>query len=215
VAPLVEGDERDIETGSEAVFEDFDSEGNLHSCIGLKNFVKAKTGGGRPVYIFDNHNHAFYFWHLERINGLLSEGAILIHIDQHKDIRQPEKFLTTLEGRDPKAVFEYTNTYLNVGNFVPPAQKTGLVKRVVFVNSEDSLKTFDYSLLENHNIILDIDLDFFAPELDYIDKTAKMDLALRCLRHAKLTTISTSPFFIEQKSAASLAAEILIRAKAL
>jgi hypothetical protein len=209
VPALVEGFPKDVEAGDKTAFEDFDDEGRLKSCAGLKNFVKIADGGGRTVYVFDNHNHAFYFWHLERIAGRIKDGALLVHIDQHKDSRIPAKFLTPAESRDMKLVFEYTNTYLNVGNFIPPAQKTGLVGRIVNVDSEDSMNNFDFSLLENSNKITDLDMDFFAPELDYISFERKTAFAANCIKNSNVVTIATSPFFIDQGSAIRYLAKIL------
>jgi|WetSurMetagenome_2_1015567.scaffolds.fasta_scaffold190246_2 hypothetical protein len=215
VAPLIDGSFKDVAPGSETVFEDFDDDGKLKSCRGLKNFVKLNDAGDKSVYVFDNHNHAFYFWHLERILGRVKDGALLIHIDQHKDSRRPAKWLTPEESRDMEKVFDYANTILNVGNFVPAALETGLAGRIVNVGSAESLRNFDYSLLENPNKIVDLDLDFFAPELDYIGNGAKAEFAAKCIRRAGVVTIATSPFFIDQDAATRHLAKILELAQVL
>jgi len=147
VPSLLDGDLADVEAGTETVFEDFDDDGVLRSCKGLRNFVKL-TRRNKPAYVFDNHNHAFAFWHLERMRGALKDGATLIHMDRHKDSRKPERFLSKTEARDEDAVFRYTNIVLNVGNFIPAAVETGLVVKVVNIDSADSMENFDYSLLE-------------------------------------------------------------------
>ncbi len=38
------------------------------------------------MIIFDNHNHALYFWYEARINGLISTKNTLVHIDEHSDL---------------------------------------------------------------------------------------------------------------------------------
>ncbi len=77
----------------------------------------------KKVYIVDNHNHVFYFWYLARSQGLISDAAILYHVDEHADMRDPEKYLLKPDSQDLQKVFEYTNFFLNVGNFIVPAMK--------------------------------------------------------------------------------------------
>ena len=58
------------------VFEDYDFDDILQSCTGLKNFYEIPPltlplGKGEkklraPIYLFDNHNHAYYFFYLAR-----------------------------------------------------------------------------------------------------------------------------------------------------
>ena len=179
----------------------------IKAFAGLKNFLTFKTLQEVPVYIFDNHNHAFYFWHLEKQRDQLKNNATLIHIDQHKDSRIPAEFLSSEDAQDLNKLFQYTNEILNVGNFIPPAFKTGLIKEMLLVDSEKSLQEFNslYPEFQNSpttkNLILDIDIDFFAPELDYIDNQKKLALIKQILPQAAIITIATSPFFIDQKLA--------------
>jgi len=88
-------------------FEEFDFEGNLQTCYGLENLYELEynssshntspsipllTGEGSrkiPLYLVDNHNHVFYFWYLAREQGIISDGALLYHIDEHADMRDP------------------------------------------------------------------------------------------------------------------------------
>lgn len=200
VPELVEGKVEDVKLGDEIVFEDFNDDGNLRSCNGLKQFVKTSVQGV-PAYIFDNHNHAFAFWNLERSNDNVQDGSLLIHVDQHKDTRIPDSFLSKEDAADMEKVFQYTNTVLHVGDFIPAAQHIGLVKDIIFIDSESSIDSFDFTLLQNRNIILDIDLDFFQPELDYIGNDKKLQLIQKVLPKASVITFATSPFFIEQELA--------------
>ncbi len=61
----------------------------------------------------------------------------------------------------------------------------------------------EFQLDENQNLspapntILNIDVDFFAKELDHIDFDKKMDFILGIINKVDLITIATSPFFIE------------------
>ena len=58
------------------------------------------------------------------------------------------------------------------------------------------------------NIILDLDLDFFAPEMDYIDFTLAKEVILDIASKADLITICTSPFFVDQERALKFLREI-------
>ena len=114
----------------------------------FKNLLEFEFHGSTAILI-DNHNHAFYFWHR---SGL--KNATLIHIDQHKDMRVPPEMFSD-------DAFKYTNELLNVGNYIVPAREAGIVKEIQFVTSETSLE--DESNFTTTNKILNIDLDFFAP----------------------------------------------------
>ena len=221
VAGLAEGSPDDVECGDRIVFEDFDENGTLRSCKGLRRFIKFGRKEGTvpeknivaPVYIFDNHNHAFYFWHLELMEGRLHRGSLLIHVDQHKDTRQPDSFLERKDLKNTKKLFEYTNTVLNVGNFIPAAMRSGLVAEVLYVDSENGLKkcmeVAKKGTKSFQSIILDVDLDFFAPEMDYLDNEAKIEAIRAVLPLADIITFATSPFFIAQGRAIKRLRQIL------
>ena len=207
VPSLIAGELKDVAMGEEIVFEDFDDHTNLKglsSCKGLRNFVRT-SWRGKPVYIFDNHNHAFAFWHLEWIRGGLETGARLVHMDMHKDSREPESYLSPTKSGDSDEVFQYTNTVLNVGNFIPAAVKSGLVGNVINLDSEASLREFESAAPKNADLpvpagdtIFDLDLDIFAPEMNYIDKYLKMKAIKKAAEKSSMITIATSPFFIKQ-----------------
>jgi hypothetical protein len=203
VPALMTGSADDLKLGTTLAFEEFDEHGVLHSCSGLDHFVRT-TWHGVPTLIFDNHNHAFYFW-MEALNaGALARSATLIHIDQHRDTRIPER---DYSGASLEDAFDYTNFHLNVGNYIVPAKRCGLVGEIQFVTGEEALG--DFSVVDRPNKILNIDLDFFAPEMSYID----LELAGRFIqahrRTASLVTMATSPFFIDQEEAITRARFLL------
>jgi hypothetical protein len=124
---------------------------------------------------------------------VVQRGASLVHIDAHKDMRRPEKLFG---GGDLQEVFRYTNEDLNVGNYVIPAQEEGLIGEIQFVTGEAALE--DQSFMERASNILNIDLDFFAPDLSYINFEKTKAFILEQAKTASLITICTSPFFINQ-----------------
>ena len=67
---------------------------------------------------------------------------------------------------------------------------------------EDYLTSPQPSPLEERgNLILNLDLDFFQPDLDFIDYELKKKVILDIAKKASIITVSTSPFFIEQNLA--------------
>ena len=187
-----------FQIGVTPAFEIYDEE-KLQTMPGLINFLLfPEKVSQKPVFVFDNHNHAFYFWHATAQQLSIPKPLLLIHIDQHKDARIPSSLITPADADNPKLLFEYTNFTLNVGNFIPRAIKTGLLSDAITIDSEASIKAFKEPA---QPFILDIDLDFFAPELDYIGNQNKLDLIRELLPKAAMTTIATSPYFIDQELA--------------
>ena len=196
VPSLVDGTVADIASGDHVVFEDADEHGHLQSCVGLAHLVRM-TWRGVPMVIVDNHNHVFYFWFEALAAARLAPGATLIHVDQHRDTRVPERPLGAAPGLDD--VFRYTNFELNVGNYVVPAQDAGLVGETLVVTGSDTLD--DHRFAGRPNTILNIDLDFFAPEMAYIDFDRARRFIDAHVATASLITVATSPFFIDQSRA--------------
>ncbi len=155
-----------------------------------------------PILLFDNHNHSFFFWHFYQQELKLPTPFTLIHIDQHKDTRIPASFITQEESLNEKYLAEYTNHTLNVGNFIPPAVKTNLIKNIINIDSELSLLKIEKTPIPE-NFILDIDLDFFSDDLNYIDHNLKIRNIQRLIPFAKIITFATSPYFIKSEKAFS------------
>ena len=122
-------------------FEEYDFDGNMQTCFGLKNLYEIDWRW-KKIFLVDNHNHVFYFWYLARNQGIISDGTLLYHIDEHADTRDPEKYLQKEEYKDLQKVFEYTNFALNVGNYIIPAQKEWLISEVVQIRGEGALKEY-------------------------------------------------------------------------
>lgn len=189
----------EIELWNEIAFSDVDLEWHLKDYSGLKHFYEMHWQG-KKLYLFDNHNHAYFFWHLALKNGMISPNVTLYHVDEHADTRTPDTFLSQEQQQDLWEVFSYTNFVLNVWDYIIPAQKDGLIGEVVQIRSETNI-------LEQQRIplrtpcILNLDLDFFEPKLDYIDYSLKKDYILDIAQNCSLITVATSPYFIDQELA--------------
>lgn len=196
VPSLVDGTFDDVVPGDDIAFEEVDEDGVLHSCTGLAHLVRT-SWRGVPTVVVDNHNHVFYFWFEALHEGRLDRGATLVHLDQHRDTRMPERWLD--DAASLRDVFRYTNVELNVGNYIEPARRAGLLDDMLLVTGADGL--VDTSRAGRANTIVNIDLDFFAPEMAYVPFDLTRRFLAAHLPAASLITIATSPFFIDQPRA--------------
>ena len=228
---------------SKITFEDFGFDDKLSTCFWLEHFYELphpltpspwRRGDKRKMYLFDNHNHAYSFWYLARSQWVVQDNALLYHVDEHADYRDPWEYLMKPESEDLEKVFEYVNfSKINVGNYIIPAEKEGLISKTIQIRSSVDLEEYwkskeelqagypqGVSLQEswdknehsvNNNcrdtpcgypsIILNLDLDFFQPDLDFIDYDEKKKVVLDIAAKADVITVATSPFFIDQKLA--------------
>ena len=181
-------------------FEDFDFDNKLSTNYWLKNFYRFQMWW-KEVVLFDNHNHAFYFWYEARSRKIIWDKNILIHIDQHADTRDNDKIISKSDSKSLEKVFDFTNFVLNVWDYIIPAQKEGIIENIVQIrntkNLEDYLQNFS-NRKNNLKIILNLDLDFFASELDFIDFELKKKVILDAFEKASYVTVCTSPFFVDQ-----------------
>lgn len=209
VPSLIKGDISDAIIWDKIVFEDFsfENEHKLKSSIWLKNYVEARFNN-TPMYIFDNHNIALFFWYKHFFEWKIWKNNLLIHIDEHSDMRhcQGKTNFSTLEES-----FESAVKICNVWNYIQPSIEDWLISEVLQIRSEENLKNYAKNLEKmnkNSDIILNLDLDFFSPHLDYIDYNLKKKIILDASYKAKIITVSTSPFFIDQDLALKVLRDI-------
>lgn len=165
-------------------------------CTGLEYMYKLVDDRiiDKEIYLFDNHNQSFYFWCRAIKQAIIKKGLVLLHVDQHKDTRKADNHLVDIY--DMEDVARYTNEVLNVGSFIEPAMSMDIFSELVIVDSS-------YSLKENisSDYVLDLDLDFFSRDMDYIDYDLKIKRVREYIEGARFITIASSPYFIEQDRA--------------
>jgi hypothetical protein len=115
----------------------------------------------------------------------------LLHIDQHSDMKENTHILPLTS---PQEVFQFIQKYTNVGNFISPALHSGLLSDVVQIRSEWMLQHLPPP---KGSYLLDIDLDFFAPEMG-ISLKKYVPTLRQLITNAAGVTIATSPYFLEQ-----------------
>ena len=199
VPKLIEGNLDDVLVGEEIAFNEIDENIEIKS-KGLKNMIIYKYQD-KDVYIFDNHNHAFYFWIKSLKKQNFTKGCKLVHVDQHKDTREPNNYNVDIENIDD--VFRYTNEVLNVGSFIKPALKYNIFSDLVIIDS-----SYGFDLEIKGEFVLDIDLDIFSKDMDYIPYDLKLSRIKELIKRAKVITIASSPFFIEQDYAIKVLKEL-------
>lgn len=199
VPKLISGTLDDIKLGNKVVFNEVDENEEIKA-IGLENMVEYVLGN-KKIYVFDNHNHAFYFWLKSMMNDEFTRGCKLVHVDQHKDTREPENYNVDINNIED--VFRYTNEVLNVGSFIKPALQHKIFSELIII---DSLYGFDLDI--EPEFVLDIDLDIFSSDMDYIPFDFKLDKIKNLIKKAKVITIATSPYFINQEYAIKVLKEL-------
>lgn len=194
IPKFISGSFADVELGDAIVFEEMD-DGRIISAKGLQEYVEIPLLEKR-VFVVDNHNHAFYCWAKAK-KDLDIPALPLLHVDQHTDMRVPEMMfggdLTNLS-----EVAVYTNEVLNVGNFIVPAQRAGLISEIHILDKENQFRVLEEP---RSDFILDVDLDMFAPELSFMDQDMILERVRMLYEKARVVTFATSPFFIDQKLA--------------
>lgn len=199
VPKLIEGNLDDVKIGDKIVFNEIDEEKEIKA-KGLKNMVKYNIDQ-KDVYIFDNHNHALYFWIKSLKKDKFTKGCKLVHVDQHKDMREPDDYNVNMDSIED--VFTYTNEVLNVGNFIQPALKHNIFSEVIIIDS-----SYGFDLDIKGEYVLDIDLDIFSKDMDYIPREIKIYKIQNLIKKAKVITIASSPFFIDQQYAIKVLKEL-------
>ncbi len=205
VAPLVASTPADLKVGRRIAFSEIE-EGVEKNEVGLEKFIYYRHKDV-PIFIFDNHNHAFFFWMAAFLQGTLKPKARLIHVDMHSDMYEPAVPFALSLRKDftLENLFNYTNRILNVSSFIKPALQMGLFSEVEII---DSTLSFENEIPER--FVLDIDMDIFAGAMDYIGYDVKMDKIRAYIKGAEFVTIATSPFFMDQLKAIDLVKQLFI-----
>lgn len=145
VPSIIDGTIQDVKLGTEIVFEDANEKGILQSCTGLQNFVRMGWEG-IPMIVFDNHNHALYFWYEARKLGIVGMKNTLVHIDEHSDLWENKNDLKIEMCHGTpllEKIFHFTNYSCNVGNYIQPARREGIIENVLRI--EDTIGMEKYA----------------------------------------------------------------------
>jgi hypothetical protein len=231
VPPLMHGSLEDVKIVESIEwrvmsYEYIDERGRLISSFWLESLVHV-TQWDKNIYIIDNHNHAFYCRWKCYLEWKISRWSHLIHIDQHSDLNEiaiswklqvPSEAWEKTYSLELNAwsylydVAVYTNEILDIASFIKPAKEIWLISDYEIILTEYSLLQYQLSTLNSQSsTIVDIDLDFRAPEMwiEYYYQTIKKVRQLIALPDVRCITIATSPTYIHQQRALQVLRDII------
>lgn len=116
-------------------------------------------------------------------------------------MREPENYVVDIENLDD--VFRYTNYVLNVGNFIKPALYHNIFSDAIIIDS-----TYGFEMDIDGEIVLDIDLDIFSKDMEYMSYDLRINKIREYINRANVITIASSPFFIDQGNAIKVLKEL-------
>lgn len=226
ITNLIQWNIDDIQIWNKIVFEEIDSKWEVQSFVGLKNFVKfffnrysgvinlqpeSSISASIPIYICDNHNHALFFRYQELFNWNISKWINLIHLDQHTDMNDNTSVIASekKQSYSLEEIFYFTNYKSNVWNFIKPAIQDWLISNIAQINTEYKLLNYwNDETIKQWNYILDIDLDFWHPQMWIEQYTQTIQITKNLISKASLVTIATSPYFLDQTLAIKILKDI-------
>jgi hypothetical protein len=213
IPPLIEWTFDDVSMADSYRAYEYIQKEKIISERGLQSLVHLTMHA--DLYIIDNHNHAFSFRWKSYTEKKIWRWSHLIHIDQHSDYAEPVKYLrdiyTEYQSIPLDEIYRYANTVLDIGSFIRPALDCGLVSQHEMILSEYKLLNHDISWWISPDTILDIDLDFRAPEMsiEQYDQTIRRVRKLIALPTTRCITIATSPTYIHPDRALKVLKDIL------
>jgi hypothetical protein len=100
-----------------------------------KKDIEAINENKTNVFVFHNHNMAYYCWKKAFLDGKIGKGNLLLHFDSHRDLKIPGK--KELEDFDKQESLEkYAAEKLWITDFIFPAIKEEIIDEVVWVEPE-------------------------------------------------------------------------------
>ena len=186
VADTVDWTVENLEIWENTVFREMKN-GKVIEYKWLKIFIRINNNN-QSIYIFDNHNHSLKYRIDEYKHWNVPFWFDLIHIDQHTDMNLSE---FELDLNNPQI-----DVY-NVWNFIQPAIKSWLIKDVIQINTEYKLLNYE---IYKKDLILDIDLDFRAPEMSIGKHKETITKVKNLISKSRVVTIATSPYFLDQNT---------------
>jgi sulfatase maturation enzyme AslB (radical SAM superfamily) len=108
--------------------------------LGLGGAETARDAGPAvPLVVTEEHNEAFLVWHSAVRHGLLPPaGNVLLHVDQHSDMKSPRlhRPLPPLDAELAEVV-PFTYQELDIESFIVPACLQGLFERIEWLQRDE------------------------------------------------------------------------------
>lgn len=156
-----------------------------------------------PVYLIDHHHLALPL-RTKRLRDNEQIPWTVIHIDQHSDMRENEHIFDVDHIQNDQYIEDFAINLCTVGNFIPPLLNAWILAHCEQIRSERKLLNYETEVEPRYldaPYILDIDLDYRAPEMSIGEYEQTLANTRQLLRKASFVTIATSPGFIDQELA--------------
>jgi sulfatase maturation enzyme AslB (radical SAM superfamily) len=98
------------------------------------------------VIVTEEHNEAFLVWHAAVRHGLLpARGNVLLHVDQHSDMKAPRFHRPLPEiGADLAEITRFTYQELDIESFIVPACLQGFFDRIEWLQRDEPPATWRF-----------------------------------------------------------------------
>lgn len=149
-----------------------------------------------PTILCDNHNAVSHAWGIAFDQGLLERWVTCIHIDEHSDLWENKSLPHDFLNQSPTDWWEYAHWFCNVGNYIRPLIDHGYIGDFIRVEGEEDLESIKDPSKFLPGYILNIDLDYWSEDLDYIPWSKSIPMVRALFDQAALITIATSPSFV-------------------
>lgn len=196
----------DVKLGNDIVFTE-NIDGKVMEFMGLEKLVCSITHNS-PIYIMDNHNHALYCWYKEYLAWNIARWLPVIHIDQHSDMNNPVGWIDMGKEQNLDYIATYVNEVCTIADFIQPALRSGLVSECIQMRTEYTIMNYELWIIGGW-YILDIDIDFWAPEMGIQEWDHTIQKTRQLIAGASMVTIATSPCFIDQDRALEIVTMLL------
>ncbi|MEA3304354.1 MAG: UPF0489 family protein [Patescibacteria group bacterium] len=190
--------------GDKPVFQDYDEYDNWDIQNGLEKFLISKTQSSQtPISLIDNHNHVYLIWEQCIGHKIIDTGFQLVHIDAHRD-----------EAPCPYYYPGIPSSELQIADYIDAGFQAGYIKKLTSICESGKFEEIPLpcrdainrvSTSQNQSLILNIDIDIFMPDSEYINTEDKVRIISYYAKHADLITLATSPHFIDQQYAIDIA----------
>jgi hypothetical protein len=165
----------------------------------------------RHIGMMNRHNYALLFW-LDYVAST-RDKPVLIHVDRHKDLEDPDQPLDISAVDDPEYVANYVDS-LRVNEFIKPPVEQEIFEDVSMFGASNMSSFEELVQLADSGIsgafIFDLDLDVFqrnplindqnASHRNVISHRTAYELFADLLIDANLSTVCFSPDYQDGKS---------------
>ncbi len=119
-------------------------------------------------------------------------------MDEHSDLWDNENAIDHEKAvKNLDYAWEFTNFRCNVGNYIQPLLKNKTISTMIRLENDFEIEKYK-NFTPPKNSVFNLDIDIFAPEMDFIPEEKTLECIKNILPKVSLVTIALSPYFISQ-----------------